>query len=96
MWLPETAVDDETLKSWRNAGEVHSPRALASRPFSLGVDVLDSTHPYLIPLEGGKELAVFFYDQELSTRVSFDPASTINADQFFSEYDAQILPSCWG
>jgi hypothetical protein len=33
-------------------------------------------------LPEGRSVTVFFYQQELSTRVSFDPASTTNADTF--------------
>jgi hypothetical protein len=32
---------------------------------------------------------VFFYDQYLSTRISFDPAATLNADTFINQY---LLP----
>jgi len=90
IWLPETAVDEETLAVVAQCGV----RFIILAPWqadlaSLNTPVLDTTHPYRVIAEGGKELAVFFYDQELSTRVSFDPASTINADNFFSEL---VLP----
>jgi hypothetical protein len=87
MWLPETAVDDETLSVLAECGVSFIILAPWQADLaSLGGHVLDVSHPYRVLLEGGKELAVFFYDQDLSTRISFDPASTINADQFFSEH----------
>jgi hypothetical protein len=36
----------------------------------------------LVDLPNGKEITVFFYQQDLSTRISFDPKSTENADRF--------------
>lgn len=85
MWLPETAADDETLEVLVDCGIRYTILA----PWQADVANLDSRYPYRVPLRGGREIIVFFYDQELSTRISFDPASTVNADRFLNEY---ILP----
>jgi alpha-amylase/alpha-mannosidase (GH57 family) len=85
IWLPETAVDDETLSVLVDCGIQFTILA----PWQADSSSLDPSQPYRVALPGGREISVFFYDQELSTRVSFDPASTVNADRFLSEY---ILP----
>lgn len=81
MWLPEAAVDDETLLVLAECGI----QFIILAPWQADTSELDATHPYRVELPGGRNIAVFFYDQELSTRVSFDPASTVNADRFLSE-----------
>lgn len=85
MWLPETAADDATLAVLADNGIQFTILA----PWQADSDALNTSHPYQVDLPGGKQIAVFFYHQELSTRVSFDPASTINADRFLTEH---ILP----
>lgn len=82
MWLPETAVNNETLQVLAD----HGIRFTLLAPWQADTDNLDTTHPYRVELEHGKSIVVFFYDQDLSTRVSFDPGSTVNADQFLNEY----------
>jgi alpha-amylase/alpha-mannosidase (GH57 family) len=82
MWLPETAADDETLEVLAEYGIQFTILA----PWQGDTQQLDASHPYRVPLSSGKEIAVFFYDQDMSTRVSFDPASTINADKFLNEF----------
>jgi alpha-amylase/alpha-mannosidase (GH57 family) len=78
MWLPETAVDEETLEVLADNGIEFTILA----PWQADEPDLDPTQPYWVHLPGGKKIAVFFYDQDLSTRVSFDPGSTSNADAF--------------
>ena len=92
MWLPETAADDETL--WVLAENGIQFTILA--PWQANTDCLDASRPYRVQLNGptGRpedqhEIAVFFYNQDLSTRVSFDPGATVNADRFLLE---GILP----
>ncbi|HEX2979088.1 MAG TPA: DUF3536 domain-containing protein, partial [Anaerolineaceae bacterium] len=85
MWLPETAVDLETL-------EVLAENDIAFTilaPWQAAVDRVDPTQPYQVDLPSGRSIVVFFYDQDVSTRVSFDPGATTNADQFLLNY---ILP----
>jgi alpha-amylase/alpha-mannosidase (GH57 family) len=86
MWLPETAADNETLWVLAECGIQFTILA----PWQAKTDCLDPSHPYRIHLPGrpGQEdhdLAIFFYNQDLSTRVSFDPGATVNADRFLLE-----------
>jgi alpha-amylase/alpha-mannosidase (GH57 family) len=78
MWLPETAVDYETLAIMSNLGVEFTILA----PWQAEDDELDPTEPYQVLLPGGKSITVFFYQKELSARISFDPQATANADQF--------------
>jgi hypothetical protein len=78
MWLPETAVDIETLSILVDEGIEYTVLA----PWQAVEYHGDSSLPCWVDLPGKRRLAVFFYDQDLSTRVSFDPGATINADTF--------------
>ena len=82
MWLPETAVDLETLdilaELWNS---FHHPRPAPSRPGScLGErgwqDVsgarIDPTQPYEQRLPSGRKIALFFYDAPISRAVAFE------------------------
>lgn len=83
MWLPETAVDQETLQILAENGI----RFTILAPWQADTEgVLDTTTPYKVNLPNQQSLAVFFYDQDLSTRISFDPAATVNADNFIRQY----------
>lgn len=78
MWLPETAVDAETLAIMADYGVEFTILA----PWQAEADTLDTTEPYRVGLPGGRSIAAFFYHQGLSGRVSFDSAMTANADTF--------------
>jgi hypothetical protein len=78
MWLPETAVDLETLAIMAGQGIEFTLLA----PWQADTDALDPTEPYRVELPDGRSITVFFYHQGLSGRVSFDPALTSNADAF--------------
>lgn len=78
MWLPETAVDTETLTLMADHGLTFTLLA----PWQAHAEALDTTEPYLVPLPGGRSITAFFYHQNLSGRVSFDPTITANADTF--------------
>jgi alpha-amylase/alpha-mannosidase (GH57 family) len=78
MWLPETAVDLETLTVLAE----HDINFTILAPWQADAENLDSTRPYKVSLPDGKSITVFFYNAELSTRVSFDPTATSNADIF--------------
>jgi hypothetical protein len=78
MWLPETAVDIETLTVLAENGIEFTILA----PWQAESKALDPTEPYRVSLPGGRSIVVFFYHQELSTGVSFNPPLTTNADQF--------------
>jgi len=86
MWLPETAVDTETMEIL--AEEKVKFTILA--PWQAQTDQLDITHPYLVELPSGNNLTVFFYEGFLSGLVSFDPPSTRNADEFVSQ---KLMPT---
>ncbi|GAB4425388.1 MAG: DUF3536 domain-containing protein [Chloroflexi bacterium OHK40] len=82
MWLPETAVDLETLDIMAEQGirfTVLEP-GQASHFRKLGemvwTDVtggrIDPTRPYLVRLRGERSIAVFFYDGPVSRAVAFE------------------------
>jgi alpha-amylase/alpha-mannosidase (GH57 family) len=78
MWLPETAVDMETL----NVLAEHGIEYTILAPWQAERDSLDVSEPYRVALSAGKSITVFFYHQALSSGVSFNPLFTINADEF--------------
>lgn len=78
MWLPETGVDSETLCVLVD----HGIEFVILAPWQANTNQLDPTEAYRVRLPDGRSITVFFYQQELSTRVSFDPAATTNADAF--------------
>jgi alpha-amylase/alpha-mannosidase (GH57 family) len=82
MWLPETAADLETLSVLAE----HDIQFTILAPWQADSDHLDSTHPYQVRLPEGRSINVFFFDQELSSRISFDPSATINADTFVRQH----------
>jgi hypothetical protein len=78
MWLPETAVDYETLAIMSHQGIEFTILA----PWQADSEDLDSSEPYRVLLPGGDSIIVFFYDRDLSTQISFDPGATANAESF--------------
>jgi len=85
MWLPETAVDLESLQIMAENGIEFTILA----PWQAKTQNLDVSQPYWVELQNNLQMGVFFYHKELSTKISFEPNSTINADQFASN---EILP----
>jgi alpha-amylase/alpha-mannosidase (GH57 family) len=91
MWLPETAVDLETLDLLAERGirfTVLAPhQALRIRPKDSAEwrdtnrATLDITHPYEVDLPSGRTIAVFFYHEALSVAVSFEGLLS-NGDAF--------------
>jgi alpha-amylase/alpha-mannosidase (GH57 family) len=82
MWLPETAVDLQTLNilaEHKIKFTILAPRQ-ASRVRKLGTarwkDVsgerIDPTRAYLCKLSSGKSIAIFFYDGPISRAVAFE------------------------
>jgi alpha-amylase/alpha-mannosidase (GH57 family) len=81
MWLPETAVDLETLDVLAEAGiryTILAPRQAAkvrSLAASSWEDVsgerVDPNRPYLCRLPTGRRIALFFYDGPISRDVAF-------------------------
>lgn len=69
MWLPETAVDRESLEILAEQGirfTVLAPHQ-AKR-----AGAVDSTRPYRVNLPGGRSMALFFYHGALSRAVAFE------------------------
>ncbi|HKI00366.1 MAG TPA: DUF3536 domain-containing protein [Thermoanaerobaculia bacterium] len=71
MWLPETAVDLESLDIMAEAGvrftvlEPHQGR-------DAGGGRIDPSQPYEVALPSGRRIAVFFYDGAISRAVAFE------------------------
>jgi alpha-amylase/alpha-mannosidase (GH57 family) len=91
MWLPETAVDLETLDLLSERGirfTVLAPhQAVRVRPSEraeweeVANGKLEITHPYEVDLSSGRTIAVFFYHEALSHAVSFEGLLS-NGDAF--------------
>jgi alpha-amylase/alpha-mannosidase (GH57 family) len=82
MWLPETAVDRETLSVLASHGmafTVLSPhQARRVRQFGkrawreVGDARIDPSRPYQLVLPDGRSIALFFYDGPISRAVAFE------------------------
>jgi alpha-amylase/alpha-mannosidase (GH57 family) len=81
MWLPETAVDSETLGMLAAEGirfTVLSPFQAAATQGADGVWVdlapgtVDTRVPYLVDVPGGAQIAVLFYNGGLSQEIAFN------------------------
>ncbi|HNB54291.1 MAG TPA: DUF3536 domain-containing protein [Anaerolineales bacterium] len=81
MWLPETAVDMETLGVLAEQGIEFTILA----PWQAEALHLDVTQPYRVMLTGGQSITIFFYHHPLSGSVSFRPEMTADAQQFVSK-----------
>lgn len=78
IWLPETAVDYETLDVISQSGIEFTILA----PWQAQEGSIDSTEPYRVELPLGRSITIFFFQKELSAQVSFQPEATVNADNF--------------
>jgi alpha-amylase/alpha-mannosidase (GH57 family) len=83
MWLPETAVDDESLEVLAEAGlkftilaphQAGRVRALGDEPWQEVGDRIDPSRAYLWRGRGGQQLALFFYDGPISRAIAFEDA----------------------
>jgi len=82
LWLPETAVDTETLEVLASRGIAFTILAphQAARVRPLGGDAwtdvgggrVDTKQPYLCRLPSGAEITLFFYDGPISRAVAFE------------------------
>lgn len=91
MWLPETAVDLDTLEALAEAGirfTILSPdqaSAVRSPQSSDWSDVsggrIDTRLPYVCNLPSGKAIAIFFYSKAISLGIAFGD-SLNSADSF--------------
>jgi alpha-amylase/alpha-mannosidase (GH57 family) len=78
LWLPETAVDTETLLTLARLEIEYVILA----PWQARSASLDATEAYRVSLPDGLSMAVFFYQAELSGGISFNPTLTADADRF--------------
>ena len=92
MWLPETAVDLATLRVAAEAGV----KAVILAPWQADSAHVDTRQPYRVDVGGGRHITAMFYDGELSAAVSFEPASTADADRFARERVAPRLDGALG
>ncbi len=81
LWMPETAVDIETLVVLSDCGIEFTVLA----PWQIQSNQCEPGNAYRVDLPGNRNITVFIYDRDLSTRISFDPGATSNADIFASE-----------
>jgi alpha-amylase/alpha-mannosidase (GH57 family) len=86
LWMPETAMDMETLGVMADAGIEFTILA----PWQAKYDDIDVSQPYLVNLGNNKSIAVFFYHAGLSSLVSFNSYATQNADRFV---EFELLPT---
>jgi len=81
MWLPETAADYESLEIMAEQSIEYTVLA----PWQAAGHV-DTTEPYIVRLGNGRSITVFFFDEPLNAAVSFNPHTTINADNFVTHH----------
>jgi hypothetical protein len=88
-WLPETAVDLTILGLLAEAGV----EATILAPWQADAANLDTRIPYRVTVPGGRHITVAFYDGDLSSAISFEPAVTRDADRFARE---RVAPRLFG
>ena len=82
MWLPETAVDLETLVIMADQGirftilaprQAHRVRKIGDKSWKdVSGDKIDPKLPYQCQLPAGKKMALFFYDGPVSQGIAFE------------------------
>ncbi len=82
MWLPETAVDLESLDIMAAEGikftVLAQSQAKRLKPqgalefHDVSGEQIDPSVPYLLRLSGGREICIFFYDGSISQAVAFE------------------------
>lgn len=90
LWAPETAINMQTLETMADCGIKYT--ILAPWQSAVRKD-LDKSRPYWVELSGNKKIAVFFYDDFTSMRVSFIPQATENADRFIKNELTPLYPT---
>ncbi|MGH9400013.1 MAG: DUF3536 domain-containing protein [Thermoanaerobaculia bacterium] len=101
MWLPETAVDTESLEVLAEQGILFTVLAphQARRARRVGEtdwqDVaggrIDTSRPYRVDLPSGRSVAVFFYDGQISRAVAFEQLldrGELLVDRLLGRFDA--------
>jgi alpha-amylase/alpha-mannosidase (GH57 family) len=99
MWLPETAVDIETLDLLAEEGirfTVLAPsqaKQIRSKTTSDWVSVdensLDTTRPYKLQLPSGLPFSIFFYDKNVSHQLAFENLLS-NGDKFLNNLTSKF------
>jgi alpha-amylase/alpha-mannosidase (GH57 family) len=102
MWLPETAVDSESLDLMAQAGILYvilAPHQASSvRPLNGGEwkDVsgarIDPARAYLFRTPSGRSISIFFYDGPISQAVAFEKLLE-NGEKFASRLNGAISPA---
>jgi len=100
MWLPETAVDLESLEVFAEQGikfTILAPRQIAAtRPVDEPEwienrnESVDPHHPYLVHLPSGRWIAVFVYHGAIARAVAFERLLT-NGERFASRLMTAFL-----
>lgn len=94
MWLPETAVNLETLEvlarheikfTVLSPSQVRRVRPIGGAPWQdIEPEKLVTSRPYLCRLPSGKEIALFFYNARLASEVAFSPL--LNSPKNFTQF----------
>jgi alpha-amylase/alpha-mannosidase (GH57 family) len=102
MWLPEAAVDIDSLELLAAAGirfTILSPfqarrvRGIAEAQWQeVDNGTIDSRHPYLCRLPSGRAIAIFFYDGSLARAVAFGGLLS-SGDAFAAALKAGLHPA---
>ncbi len=93
MWLPETAVDIQTLEVLAEhgikftilaPGQAHKIRKISQKKWEdVGHAKIDPKQPYLCQLPSGKSINIFFYDGPISHSVAFN--KLLNSGENFAK-----------
>lgn len=99
MWLPETAVDIETIDLLAEEGinftllapsQAKQIRSKATSSWdSVNENSLDTTRPYKIQLPSGRPFSIFFYDKNVSHQLAFENLLS-NGDKFLNSLTAKF------
>lgn len=81
MWLPEMAVDLDTLEIMADLGLRYTILNSAQVRLWNG-DWVDRSRPCYVELSGGRRFTVFLRHEEISNRLAFDQELTANAPGF--------------
>jgi alpha-amylase/alpha-mannosidase (GH57 family) len=102
MWLPETAVDLETLDLMAEAGvkftilapnQAKSVREIGKEEWQdVSGSKIDSTRAYSLTTPSGKQISIFFYDGPISQAVAFEKLLD-NGEKFATRLVSSISDS---
>ena len=81
MWLPEMAVDMDTLETMADQGLRYTILSPSQVRYPNGGWV-DSSSPCYVELSGGRRFTVFLRHEEISNRLAFDQGLTASARNF--------------